>query len=78
MINQIKSHETESSQGNTSELFVQIKRLNSLCNISNPIRALTDLNNHLTGAKSSEERFMTVLQFTQNITNARLHKAIVN
>jgi hypothetical protein len=56
------------SQGNTSELFAQIKRLNSLCNISNLIRALTDLNNLLTGAKSSDERFMTVLQFTQNIT----------
>ncbi|KAJ3620724.1 hypothetical protein MTP99_004650 [Tenebrio molitor] len=58
------------SQGSPSDLFAQIKTLNSLCNVSNLITALRDLNNLLSNAKSSEERFMTVLQFTQNITKS--------
>ncbi|KAJ3617073.1 hypothetical protein MTP99_009127 [Tenebrio molitor] len=59
----------QAQQSNTMNLLTQIKELNNLCNINNLIRALTDLNNLLRKTTTSEERFMTVLQFTQNVAS---------
>ncbi|KAJ3629934.1 hypothetical protein MTP99_014296 [Tenebrio molitor] len=59
----------QAQQSNTMNLLTQIKELNNLCNINNLIRALTDLNKLLRKTTTSEERFMTVLQFTQNVAS---------
>jgi hypothetical protein len=63
------SNSQNDESASATSLFAELKKLNEQINIKEAIRAIKDLGKMLSSAKTKEEKFNVILEFSTKINN---------